>query len=128
MGAADVNVGHTLNMLGRTHERQEQYEKAEASFRQCVEILERGGDPQCAVALRDVARMLHLQGRGAESELVLKRAITILAHSGRAEHLDMAATLENHVDILRETARHHEAESVVARARAIRAKHELSEN
>ena len=78
--------------------------------------------PQVAKSLNNLASLYHAQGRYAEAELLLKRALAISEKALGAEHPNVAASLENYSALLRETGRGSEAVKLEARARAIRAK------
>ncbi len=63
------------------------------------------------------------QGRYAEAEPLLKRALAIREKTLGPEHPRVATTLENYAALLRKTGRTTEAAKLEARAKAIRAKY-----
>ena len=62
--------------------------------------------------------------RCAEAEPLFQRALAIREQALGPEHPDVATGLENYAALLRQTEREDKAEEMVARAKAIRMKHE----
>ena len=77
-----------------------------------------------ATSLNNLALLYQAQGKYAEAEPLVKRALAIYEKALGPEHPDVARSLENYAALLRETARADEAERMEARAKAIRAKTE----
>ncbi len=76
-----------------------------------------------ATSVNNLGDLYHAQGKYAEAEPLLKRALAIVEKALGPEHPDVAASLENYAALLRETGRSDEAAKMEARAEAIRAKH-----
>ncbi len=79
--------------------------------------------PDVATDLNNLAKVYRFQGRYAEAEPLLKRALAIFEKALGPEHPDVATSLENYAVLLRKTGRGAEATLLEARARSIRAKH-----
>ncbi len=80
-------------------------------------------DPRLATNLNNLAGLYYAQGRYAEAEPLLKRALAIVEKALGPEHPKVAKALENYATLLRDTGRSTEADTLAARAKAIRAKH-----
>ncbi len=76
------------------------------------------------LTLNNLAVLYYDQGKYAEAEPLLKRALAIREKALGPEHPHVAQSLENYAALLRQTARANEAERMEARAKAIRAKSE----
>ena len=80
-------------------------------------------DPRLATSLNNLGLVYHAQGKYAEGEPLIKRALAILEKALGPDHPRVATSLENYAALLRKTGRTTEAAKLEARARAIRAKH-----
>ncbi len=76
-----------------------------------------------ATSLNNLAELYRAQGRYAEAEPLLKRALATFEKALGPEHPHVATSLANYAALLRETGRATEAAKLEARAKAIRAKH-----
>ena len=72
--------------------------------------------PRAAKRLRD-----RTAPKSNEAEQAFQRTLTIRERSLGADHLDVAETLEDYADLLRQIGRGQEAEKIEERVRKIRA-------
>ena len=77
-----------------------------------------------AASLNNLAGLYQEQGKYAEAEPLYRRSLAILEKALGPEHPDVAESLVNYAELLRETGREDKAEEMEARAKAIRAKSE----
>ncbi len=77
-----------------------------------------------SLSLNNLAALYQAQGRYGEAEPLHQRSLAIYEKALGPEHPDVAQSLENYADLLRETGRGAEAAKMEARAKAIRAKSE----
>ena len=78
-------------------------------------------DPRLAGTLHNLGGLYRAQGRYAEAEPLLKRALAIVEKALGPDHPNVAKSLENYAAVLRKTGRTTEAVKLEARAKAIRA-------
>jgi tetratricopeptide (TPR) repeat protein len=76
-----------------------------------------------AVSLNNLAKLYYAQGQYAQAEPLYRRALAIKEKALGPEHPNVATTLANYADLLRKLDRTAEAETMEARAKAIRAAH-----
>ncbi len=74
-----------------------------------------------AQSFNNQAGLYQAQGRYAEAEPLVKRALAIREKTLGVEHPEVAQSLENYAALLRKTGRDAEAAKLEARAGAIRA-------
>ncbi len=79
--------------------------------------------PDVAISLNNLARLYTGQGRYAEAEPLIQRALAIWEKALGPDHPDVANGLEIYPFLLHRTGRGDEAAKMEARAKAIRAKH-----
>ena len=79
--------------------------------------------PSVAATLNNLALLYWAQGRYAEAEPLLKRALAIFEKALGPEHPNVAQSLENYAVLLRKTGRGAEAEKMEVRAKSMRTKH-----
>ena len=77
-----------------------------------------------SLSLNNLAVLYKAQGRYTEAEAFHQHSLAIYEKALGPEHPDVAQSLENYADLLRETGRGAEAAKMEARAKAIRAKSE----
>ncbi len=75
-----------------------------------------------AMSLNSLARLYGDQGKYAEAEPLVKRALAIQEKALGPQHPNVAQGLENYAALLRKTGRTAEADKMEARAKAIRDK------
>ncbi len=76
------------------------------------------------MSLNNPALLYQAQGHYAKAEPLYQRSLAIREKALGPEHPAVAQSLENYAALLRQIARADEAESMEARAKAIRAKYE----
>ena len=79
-------------------------------------------DPRLATSLNNLAMIYHVQGKYTEAEQLYKCAIGVHEKALGPDDLDLATTLENYADLLRNMNREVQAFQMEARAKAIRGK------
>ncbi len=77
-----------------------------------------------SLSLNNLAALYPALGRYGEAEPLHQRSLAIYEKALGPEHPDVAQSMENYADLLRETGRGAEAAKMEARAKAIRAKSE----
>ncbi len=105
--------------------QQGDYTEAEKQWVAAVKEAERSAPPDLPVGVSIMAleRVYEAQGRYAEAEPLIKRALAIWEEALGPEHPHVATALENYAALLRKTGRDNEAAKLEARAKAIRARH-----
>ncbi len=123
--SAQGGLWETYMAAGVKAYQQGNYPEAEKQWAAAVKEAEGFGpqDPRLAVSLLGLVSVYAAQGRYAESEPLIKRALAILEKALGPGHPDVATSLENYAALLRKTGRATEAAKLEARAEAIRAKH-----
>lgn len=101
-----------------------QYAVAEKQFLAALKEAQGFGpdDLRLAKSLNNVGAVYAVEGKYSKAEPLYKRSLAILEKTLGAEHPDVATCLENYGALLRQMRRTAEAETLEARARAIRAK------
>jgi tetratricopeptide (TPR) repeat protein len=111
--------------LGRLYRENGEYDRAVALLQKSVALLER---PRLSVptsvvpALNDIAEAYIAQGKLAEGEAALHRALSLI--ESYPEQIDdrlLLTTLDDYASLLKQTGRSAEAEQVAKRANSIRA-------
>ena len=100
------------------------HSEAEAAWRAALADAERLGpmDPHLFPPLDRLGDLYQTQGRTAEAEPLLRRALAVREQLLGADDPDVASSLESYAAVLRKLGRTAEAEPLETRARAIRAK------
>ena len=79
--------------------------------------------PNVDLSLNNLAALYDNQGKYAQAEPLLQRALAIREKTLGADHPKVAESLENYAALLRKMNREAEAERMDARAQVIRDKH-----
>ncbi len=103
---------------------QGRYAKAEKLLKAALKEAENFGeqDQRFTTSLNNLAALYRTQGKYAEAEPLYKRALFVLTKALGPDHPNVALMLENYAASLRKMNRGDEAETLEARAQAIRAK------
>jgi tetratricopeptide (TPR) repeat protein len=82
LGGAHRNLGMTLSSLANLYVKSSEFDKADASFRESIDMFEQTGsmaDPIYAGTLQRYVRLLRKSNRKTEASHVESRANTVLA-------------------------------------------------
>jgi serine/threonine-protein kinase len=111
-----VDVSNLANAFGR----QRRYGRAEQLYRQAIDLLAGGEDPQAqALALSNLGSLLAEQRRFAEAEPLLRRGAEIRERLLGSDHPDVALDLSNLASLLLDLGRYQEAGELFRRCLAI---------
>ncbi len=121
---ADLGIGITdaarlMNQAGCYLAERARYSEAETLARQVVQILE--NEKHCdrkatAVALNNLAQLLHETNRLSEAEPLMRRVLDMAEKKRGSKHPEVAISLNNLAQLLQESNRYTEAEPLMRRA------------
>ncbi len=114
-----------LNGAGMEAYERGRYAEAEKLWLAALKEAETfGGEhTRLATSLNNLAELYRAQGKYAQAEPLLRRALAIKEKALGPEHVQVATVLENYAALLHKLNRDAEADKMEARAQAIRAKH-----
>ncbi|MFO0968647.1 MAG: CHAT domain-containing tetratricopeptide repeat protein [Gemmataceae bacterium] len=116
VGTEHPQLAEVLSNAAMAHGRLRQWDKAEALYRRSIAIAEKAKSPGLAVSLMNLAALFSEQGRPAEAEPLLLRALEVRsAIPGKAE-ADLADTLNSLGAIYFDLARYRDAEAALRRS------------
>jgi serine/threonine-protein kinase len=118
-----AQVAQALLLIAGAYRGLQQYPDALSFSRQALEILEKIQDPHVDFALREVGRDYLGQGRPAEAEPHLRRALVLRQEALSRDHPDLATAKFTLADCLVDLGRYDEAEALLREARASLQKH-----
>jgi eukaryotic-like serine/threonine-protein kinase len=118
-----AQVAQALLLIAGAHRGLKQYPDAISFSRQALEILEKIHDPHVDFALREVGRDYLGQGKPAEAEPYLRRALALREETLSRDHPDLATAKFTLADCLIDLGRYAEAETLLREARASLQKH-----
>ncbi len=121
---AEGETWMTYARAGDKAYRQGNYVKAEKEFLAAIKKAEEFGpqDPRLSKTLNNLAHVYRLQGKNAEAEPLLKRALSIREKVLGPEHARVATTLSNLASLYQAQGKHAEAEPIFKRVLTIRVK------
>jgi CHAT domain-containing protein/tetratricopeptide (TPR) repeat protein len=125
LGADDPAVADSLVELGYAYSHQGKADQAATSYREALAIKERAFGVESSELISILTNLAAQQKRMdqyGEAEVDLKRALEITEHTVGAGNQDVAIVLSSLVDIYLDEGREAEAEPLVRRGLAIRAR------
>ena len=135
LGAIHADVAASHNSLGRLFEEQDNLTDAEKHYSRALEVMQSvlADNPHAfnsmsriatkyrARAYHNRARLLHVQGKYADSENLFGAAMVMMRSSFGEKHSEVARGYENYALLLRDMGRPEEAQEKESYAKAIRA-------
>ncbi len=122
---AQSTLWERYNDAGAEAYEQGRYTEAEKQFIAAHEEAKKFGpeDPRLAMIFSNLAALYRAQGQYAKAEPLYQRAVAIMEKALGTDHPNVATSLENYAELLRNMNRETEAARMEALAETIRAKH-----
>jgi serine/threonine protein kinase/Tfp pilus assembly protein PilF len=123
LAKSDPRIASLLNNVGEAYWKLGRYAEADSNLHRALAIKERvlgSSDPTIAETLGALAGLYADQGRFKESEALYDRALAIREQNPRADKSDTAALLREYADAMKRAGQQHRADSLLARAAAIK--------